>query len=111
MALGRYAYVTPFDEPWEYASFVGMLIYLSRNSRPEIQFTVNQCDRLNQNPSRSHAEAVNRICLYLVGTPGQGLTFDPNSDINLEYYMDEYFSRLFKHEDGKESTEDSGNVR
>ena len=28
----------PFDEPWEYAFVVGMLMYLSSNYMPDIQF-------------------------------------------------------------------------
>ena len=31
----------PFDEEWSYSAAVGMLLYLSSNTRPEIQFS---CD-------------------------------------------------------------------
>ena len=33
--------VTPFDEPWYYASVVGILMYITSNSRPDIQFEVH----------------------------------------------------------------------
>ena len=36
----------PFHEDWEYASVVGMLIYLANNSRP----AVNQCARFTHCP-------------------------------------------------------------
>ena len=75
---------TPFDKPWEYASVVRMLMYLSRNYSTGIQFEVHQCDRFTHNPRRIIAEAVKRICRYLAGTQVQGLTFDPNSDMNLD---------------------------
>ena len=37
----------PFNESWGYASVIGMLLYLSSNSRPDIQFAVHQCARFN----------------------------------------------------------------
>ena len=55
MTLGTYDNKTHFYETWEYASILGMLMYLSRNSRPEIQFEVHQCTRLTHNPRKSHA--------------------------------------------------------
>ena len=55
------------DEPWEYASAVGMLMYLAGNAYPEIQFAVHQCARFTHAPRRSHAVAVKRIARYLVG--------------------------------------------
>ena len=38
--LGTDADGTPFDKLWEYVSSVWMLMYLSRNSRNDIQFEV-----------------------------------------------------------------------
>ena len=61
----------PFDEPWEYAYVVVMLISLSRNSRSEIQFEVHQCYRFTHNPRRSHSEALKRICRYLYEHKGK----------------------------------------
>ena len=69
-------------------------MYLSSKSRPNIQFIVHQCDRFTHNPRKSHAVAVNRICHYLVGTQGKGLTFDPNSDMKLYCYVDAVFRPL-----------------
>ena len=83
ITLGTDADGPPFDEPCGYASVVGMLICLSRNSRSDIQFAVNQCARLIHNPRRIHSESVNSICQFLVGTQGQVLAFDPNSDMKL----------------------------
>ena len=31
----------PFSEDWEYASIVGMLMYLGQNTRPDIAFAVH----------------------------------------------------------------------
>ena len=38
MTSGTDADILTFDEAWDYASVLGVFIYLSRNSRPEIQF-------------------------------------------------------------------------
>ena len=53
----------PFDEDWEHASVVGMLMHLV-NTRPDIQFAVHQCGKYSHNPRASHAKAVKKICRY-----------------------------------------------
>ena len=103
MPLGIDADGTPFDEPLEYYSVVGMLAYLSRNSRPDIHSAVRQCARLTQNPRRSHSEEVKRTFHYLVGTQGKCLTFNPNSDMKLDCYVDADFAGLWKHKDDQDS--------
>ena len=65
----------PYDEEWNYASVVGMLLYLSSNSRSDIQFAVHQCARFTHSPKQSHADAIKRICRYLQGTHNKGLEF------------------------------------
>jgi hypothetical protein len=47
-----------FDRSFDYASIVGMMMYLSSNSRPDIQFAVHQCARFTHNPKRSHGDAI-----------------------------------------------------
>ena len=78
----------PFLEPWKYASVVGMLLYLSGNSRPDIAFAVNQAACFTQNPKASHAAAVKRIIQYLSGTKHRNLTFKPTTDWKLDCYVD-----------------------
>jgi hypothetical protein len=57
--LGADLYGDPFTEDWEYASVIGMLLYLSNNSRPDIQFAVHRC--------RNEAEHVRRrrLCRFV----------------------------------------------
>jgi len=52
---------------WDYASVIGMLMYLTLNSQPHIQFIVHQCARFTHNPRASHEQAVLQICHYLKG--------------------------------------------
>ena len=102
MSLGIDDYGSSFGEPCEYNSIVVILVYLSRNSRPGIQFTVHQCARFSRNKINSHAGAVKIIFHYLIGTQGQVLTSDSNNDIKLDCYVDADFSGLWKHEYGQD---------
>jgi Reverse transcriptase (RNA-dependent DNA polymerase) len=52
----------PTTGKFEYASAVGMLLYLSSNSRPDIQYAVHQCARFTHFPKKSHEDAILRIC-------------------------------------------------
>ena len=47
-----------FNEKWEYASVIGMLMYLANNIRPDIAHAVHACVRYSHNPKQSHATAV-----------------------------------------------------
>ena len=48
----------PPDGNWEYASVVGMLMYLAANSKPDITFAVHQCARFTHCTRRSHEQAI-----------------------------------------------------
>ena len=58
-------------DPWNYRSVIGMLLYLSGNTRPDIQFAVSQVARFSHSPKQSHANAVKHIIQYLKGTAKQ----------------------------------------
>ena len=66
--LGTDSKGEPCQHDWDYASAVGMLMYLCSNSRPDIQFAVHQCARFTHQPKHSHELAILRICRYLKGT-------------------------------------------
>lgn len=85
----------PCEAKWEYASAVGMLMYLSSNSRPDIQFAVHQCARFTHRPRRSHELAILRICRYLKGTREHGLIFHPKKSMKLDCYVDADFAGLY----------------
>ena len=84
-----------FNESWEYASIVGMLMYLANNSRPDIAFAVHQCARFTHCPRNSHAIAIKRILRYLKGTNTQGMSFCPNNDYQVDCYVDADFAGLY----------------
>ena len=49
------------SEDWEYATIVGMLMYLAQNSRPDIAYAVHQCARFTHAPRKSHVVGIKII--------------------------------------------------
>ena len=92
----------PNDLGFNYASVVGMAMYLCNNSRPDIAFAVHQCARHCFKPTRKHAEYLKRIGRYLIHTRDKGLIIKPNKNQNIldiECFVDADFAGLFNHED------------
>ena len=77
-------------------------MYLTSNSRPDIQYAVHQCVRFTHNPRASHEQAVLRICHYLKGTKDKGLVFKPSAELTLDCYVDVDFAGLWKVEDNQD---------
>jgi len=51
----------PPQGSFSYSSVVGMLLYLSGHTRPDIVYAVNCCARYMFNPKLSHKKALKRI--------------------------------------------------
>ncbi|KAL3767222.1 hypothetical protein ACHAWU_003313 [Discostella pseudostelligera] len=85
-----------------YASVVGMLLYLSGHSRPDLSFAVHQCARYTFAPTRRHEQALLRIGHYLKGTLDKGLILNPSPELHLDCYPDADFAGLWKHEDSND---------
>lgn len=81
-----------------YASVVGMLLYLCGHSRPDISFAVHQCARYTFDPKRRHEKALLRIGRYLKGTLENGLILTPTSNLAIDCYPDADFAGLWNHE-------------
>ena len=92
----------PFDEKWDYASVIGMLLYLSSNSRPDIAFAVHQCARFTHNPKKSHGQAVKRTLRYLQSTRTKGLIMKPDPKLQLDCYVDADFAGSYGQEDDQD---------
>ena len=82
--LGTDKFGEPFKEEWSYPAAVGMLLYLSSNTRPDIQFAVHQVARFSHCPRQSHAQAVKRILRYLASTSSKGTIFTPDLNKGLD---------------------------
>ena len=99
----------PPDCAFNYASVVGMLWYLTNNSRPELTFAVSQAARFSFCPMRSHELALIRIGQYLKGTSDKGLMLIPikTDTFVMDAYVDSDFLGIY----GKEERADPDNVR
>ena len=98
-ALGSDPEGEPFDQhPFNYASVVGMLLYLSNNTRPDITFAVSQVARFTAAPKQSHATAIKSIVRYLVRTVDKGIIVKPDGTYNLRTWVDADFSGLYNRE-------------
>ena len=82
-----------------YASIIGMLLYLCGHSRPDISFAVHQCARYTFAPTRRHEKALIRIGRYLKSTADKGLILTPSSSLHLDCYPDADFAGLWNHEE------------
>ena len=86
----------PMTETWSYPSIVGMLLYLSSNTRPDICFAVSQVARFTHSPKQSHATAVKSIVRYLSGTSSEGTIISQPTSHGLTCFPDSDFAGLFK---------------
>ena len=89
----------PFSETWEYRTIVGMLMYISANTRPDLAYAVHQAARFSHAPRDSHAAGIKRILRYLQRTKDKGLELKPNSEHRVDCYVDADFAGTFGSED------------
>jgi hypothetical protein len=97
--IGSCVYGATFIEDWEYASIVGMLMYLAANTRPDISYTVQQAARYTHDLRASHTVAIKRILRYIKGTKDKGIYFTPDGTEKIDCYVDSDFAGLFSVED------------
>jgi hypothetical protein len=106
-ALGSDPDGEPMQDTWNYRSVVGMLLYLSTNTRPDIAFAVSQVARFSHNPKSSHASAVKTILRYLSGSKNKGVVYKRPKLLTLDCYVDADFAGLY----GREPPEDPMSVK
>jgi hypothetical protein len=94
-ALGKDVDGPPASGQINYASVIGMLLYLG-HSRPDIAFATHQCACYTFAPKQSHEEALKRIGCYLKGTLRNGLILCPSDDLKIDCYPDADFAGLWK---------------
>ena len=88
----------PPSNDFSYASVVGMLLYLSGHTRPDIAYAVNCCARYMFCPRKSHEIALKRIGRYLKATRTKGLILDPCDELCIDNYPDADFAGMYGHE-------------
>jgi hypothetical protein len=106
-ALGSDIEGEPMVDEWNYRSVIGMMLYLSTNTRPDIAYAVSQAARFSHNPKKSHATAVKTIIRYLSGTKDRGVIYERPSTFVLSCFVDADFAGLY----GRESHDDPTSVK
>ncbi|WZZ27559.1 hypothetical protein YC2023_010960 [Brassica napus] len=76
-----------YQDPKLYRKLVGKLIYLTI-TRPDICFAVNQVSQHMQVPKEHHWRMVERILMYLNGSPDQGVWMGCNGSTEVVGYCD-----------------------
>ena len=94
----------PMNEHWSYPSIVGMLLYLSTNTRPDISFAVSQVARFTHAPKKSHASAIKTIVRYSKRTADKGTIVKISNKLDLDCYVDADFAGLFNRDPHHESS-------
>eukprot|EP00816_Leptocylindrus_hargravesii_P012686 CAMPEP_0196824834 /NCGR_PEP_ID=MMETSP1362-20130617/92709_1 /TAXON_ID=163516 /ORGANISM="Leptocylindrus danicus, Strain CCMP1856" /LENGTH=182 /DNA_ID=CAMNT_0042205181 /DNA_START=6642 /DNA_END=7190 /DNA_ORIENTATION=+ len=92
------------DKQWNYASVVGMVLFLAGNTRPDIAFAVHQAARFSNKAMKVHEDAAKRIVWYLIRTRVKALSFGTDSSLNLEAYADADIAGLWGTEEPNDAT-------
>ena len=100
--LGSCPHSPPYDGPWSYRSVIGMMLYLSANTRPDIAYAVHQCARYSANPTEAHAKGLKRIGRYLQSTRDKGMIINPKTNLKLDCSVDANFAGLWNVEDAND---------
>ena len=89
----------PAKGDFSYSSVVGMLLYLTGNTRSELSYAVNCSARYMFAPKASHEHALKRIGRYLKATRGKGTILNPSGNVmNIDCYPDADFAGMYGHE-------------
>jgi hypothetical protein len=89
---------------FSYSSVVGMLLYLSRHTHPDITFAVNCCAWYMLCPKHLHEFALKCIGRYLKQISDHGTVMNPSRDVcNIDAYPDANFAGMYGHEDHTDS--------
>ena len=70
-------------DPKVYRSLVGSLLFIGKQTRPDILQIVNQLSRFLDRPDESHWKAAKHVLRYLKGTIDLRLTFSKNSSFEI----------------------------
>ncbi|GAU25332.1 hypothetical protein TSUD_375950 [Trifolium subterraneum] len=84
----------PYEDISLYRRIIGKLLYLT-NTRPDIIFATQQLSQFLHKPTVNHYNAACRVIRYLKHSPGRGLLFPRNSDLQLLGFTDADWAGCF----------------
>ncbi len=82
-------------EGFSYSSVVGIMLYLSGHTQPDISYAVNCCARYKFCPKHSHELALKRIGRYLKNTSSPGMVINPTRELTIDAYPDADFAGMY----------------
>jgi hypothetical protein len=77
----------PYQNISQYRRLIGKLLYLT-NTRPDIAYATQQLSQFLHQPTTAHYNAACRVIRYLKYSPGKGLFFPRNFDMQLLGFSD-----------------------
>ena len=77
---------------FHYCSVIGRLNFLQKSTRPDISGGIHQCARFQDNPKKSHLQAVRAIGRYLISTRDKGIVMKPDHTKSFECWVDADFA-------------------
>jgi hypothetical protein len=84
---------------FSYSSVVGMLLYLSGHTHPDIEYAVNCAARYMFCPKKTQEEALKQTGRYLKATRNRGLIIKPSSGmLKIDAYPDANFAGMYGYE-------------
>jgi hypothetical protein len=97
--LVKYAEGAPATGSFSYSSVVGMLLYLSGHTCPDIAYAVNYAAQHIFCPKKSHEKALKQIGRYLKATRKHGLIIKPSSSVlKIDAHPDANFAGMYGYE-------------
>ena len=94
--LHRFEHEEEFDERFHYRSIVGKLNFLEKGTRPDIAYATHQCARFSIEPKKSHGDAIEYLCKYLIGTRSEGIILHADPTQSLKVYVDADFAGSYQ---------------
>jgi hypothetical protein len=76
-----------------YAAFIGSMMFLSSNTRPDIAFAVGYLSRFTAHPEPVHFSLGKHLLRYLSGSLNQRLTYSSHGSSELVVYSDSDWAR------------------
>ncbi|KAK2390516.1 putative mitochondrial protein [Trifolium repens] len=77
----------PYEDIAGYRRLVGKLLYLT-TTRPDIAFVTQQLSQFLSTPTQTHYDTACRVVRYLKGSPGRGLLFRRDAQLQLLGFTD-----------------------
>jgi hypothetical protein len=97
--LTKAAVTDTLTDQKEYRSMIGSIMYAMLATRPDLAQCIQQTSQFSQTPTTTHEKVEKQSFQYINGTLDEGITFNGNLGMNLEFWRDANWGG----EEGRES--------